>query len=311
MTSLRNGYVINPEPFWRPAYRISPFNTGHVKTNHQLLSKTSYNRKQVDRHFSGSLIPTINGRAAIYLALSFYNLNADDEVWIITTSGNRYISSCVTREIEKVCQWSLHRSERTKLIFLNHEFGFCYENLQELKSTGLPVIEDKALSFASFDSDCWSGVTGDFTIYSLPKFFPIAFGGILQCNIDVQVKSRIEVEPELERSFYLLMEHFMPLINEIKYKRIQNYNYLVEKFTASGMLPFFSRKPDEIPGAFMFRLENADLPGLKNFLQNNGIECSVFYGENAFYIPVHQELVQEDLDFFHFIVNHYLQYGDQ
>ena len=31
----------------------------------------------------------------------------------------------------------------------------------------------------------------------------------------------------------------------------------------------------------------------------HGIECSVFYGEEAFFIPVHQHLSEIDLDYFY------------
>ena len=37
-----------------------------------------------------------------------------------------------------------------------------------------------------------------------------------------------------------------------------------------------------------------DLPALKTFAQQHGIESSVFYGEQAFFVPVHERLAPTD-----------------
>jgi len=42
---------------------------------------------------------------------------------------------------------------------------------------------------------------------------------------------------------------------------------------------------------------NWDLPALKTFLWKQGIECSVFYGEQSFYLPVNERLELADLDY--------------
>ncbi len=41
-----------------------------------------------------------------------------------------------------------------------------------------------------------------------------------------------------------------------------------------------------------------NLPALKSFLWNQGVECSVFYGEDAFYLPVNDRLDKGDMDYF-------------
>ncbi len=48
-------------------------------------------------------------------------LPPDDVVTILTTSGNFYISSCVTAEIEKFCKWDREITDQTKVIFVNHK----------------------------------------------------------------------------------------------------------------------------------------------------------------------------------------------
>jgi hypothetical protein len=40
-----------------------------------------------------------------------------------------------------------------------------------------------------------------------------------------------------------------------------------------------------------------DLSALKEFMQSNGIEAAFFYGEDAFYLPVHQNLNNDHIEF--------------
>ncbi len=247
MIRLRDGFVINPDTFWKPAYRISPYTTNYTQINKRIIDQGVIDYDLVNSFFGQNFYPTLNGRSAIALALNQYDLDPTDEVMITTTSGNRYISSCVTNEIDKICKWSMKLSNQTKLIFVNHEFGFCYQELESLKKYGLPIIEDRALSFSSNDKTNSVGNTGDFVIYSLPKFFPVSFGGVLQCNNPSRMK------------------------------------YLPAK----------------------------DLNEFKKFMQSNGVESSVFYGENAFFIPVHQGLCQEDMDFFYSLTSYFMENGNE
>jgi len=78
------------------------------------------------------------------LALRFYNLIKKDLITILTTSGNFYISSYVTNEIEKFFNWNRKISSKTKLIIVNYEFGYPYKNLIDLKKYNIAIIEDFA-----------------------------------------------------------------------------------------------------------------------------------------------------------------------
>ena len=51
---------------------------------------------------------------------------------------------------------------------------------------------------------------------------------------------------------------------------------------------------------------DVDLPALKTFVQEHGIESSVFYGEQAFFVPVHDRLAPADLDYFGQVVSAFL-----
>ena len=56
----------------------------------------------------------------------------------------------------------------------------------------------------------------------------------------------------------------------------------------------------------MFSSNTIDLDGLKIFMQKNGVESGKFYGENTFFLPVHQELEKFDLDFIINLVKYFI-----
>src|SRR4051794_36377465 len=113
MAKLKNGYIINPETYWTPAYRISPFNTSYNSINYRIAQEQVEENELLGNYFGASYFPCEGGRAAINMALQQYDLKPTDEVWITTTSGNKYISSCVTSEIEKFCGWSREKTANT------------------------------------------------------------------------------------------------------------------------------------------------------------------------------------------------------
>lgn len=239
-------------------------------------------------------------RSAIHAALSHYNLQPDDVVSIFTTSGNTYISGCVTKTIEKTCKWSMKIEDSTKLIFVNHEFGYPYQNIDELEKYRLPIIEDAAHAFFTKDENI--GKVGDFVVYSLPKAFPMQLGGVLaspkgfDCNIGESVSKRMENYIEVNYS-----NASKKLLNTVQ-KRIDNYLYLKEKLEPLGITPYFSESKISVitivPSVFLFKwYDFIDYPKLKIFMQSNGVESSVFYGKNAFYIPCHDCLSQKELDY--------------
>jgi hypothetical protein len=58
----------------------------------------------------------------------------------------------------------------------------------------------------------------------------------------------------------------------------------------------------------MFTLkEGEDGQGLKEHLQCNGVEASVFYKENAVFIPVHHMLTVDDMDYIYSMIASYFK----
>lgn len=172
-------FVNNPDPFLLPSFRISPFKTDYVSFNFNLPEGDYASAYFNNRFGEGNWRYTLNGREGIKMSLESYNLDKNDLVTIVTTSGNFYISSCVTQEIETACRWNREICPETKIIFVNHEFGYPYPEMEKLIQTGLPIIEDCCTTFFSQDSSERIGSYGDFAIYSFPKFFPYSWEGYL------------------------------------------------------------------------------------------------------------------------------------
>lgn len=288
-----NNFIINSSIELKPMLRISPFNEEYMG----IPSNSLHQAEQYLNTRFQKYILTTKGREAIDLALSYYKLKKDDVVTILTSSNNFYISSCVTKVIEKHCLWSRKISNKTKVIFINHEFGYPYPNLSAIKKYNLPIIEDCAQSFMSNDKDETIGNIGDFVVYSLPKFFPMQIGGILKIN-----KRNIDIPSQLDslHKHYIFshLSEYISSINKICQKRLANYNYLKDNLSSLGIEPFFRYTQGIVPGVFLFKWHsNINYPLLKEFMQTNGVESSVFYGQNAFFVPVHHNLSNLHLDY--------------
>jgi len=301
-----NQFVINPEKFRIPQYYISPFSTDCIAKNYKILQSGLFVNRDLLAHYFGNFICFESGKSALYHALSHYQLSENDEVYIITTSGNRYISGCVTGEIEKFCKWSRQLSEKTKVVLINHEFGKVYREMDTVLKLNLPLIEDMAMSLFSTDDNRQTGNYGDFTIYSLPKFFPMQWGGILKINTpDYQVKP-LELNVDLSTGLQKLLTFYLTDAGTIKKIRKNNNKLFQDHLSQFDFKSRFDYDNNETPSVYMCSTPTfVNLDGLKIFLQQNGVEASVFYGENAFFVPVHQNLKEEDIIFITSLINYY------
>jgi hypothetical protein len=302
-------FVINPDSFLQPTYRISPFKTEYVAFN-SLFPEDDFALSYFDNRFGRDNWQfSFNGREAIYIALEQYNLQSNDLVTIVTTSGNFYISSCVTKTIETFCRWNREILPETKVIFVNHEFGYPYQEMDYLVSLGIPIIEDCCTTFFSQNQNNMVGKYGDFTVYSLPKFFPIQIGGVLVKN----TKHQLETSKMLDDANLAYIKNVIAyqLKNERKFlaKRRENIDYALEQFSELGFSARFSTPESIVPSALLL-VNNGiikDLNAFKIFLYQHGIQNSIFYGEDAFFIPCHQNLEESDINYFKFVIESFSQ----
>ncbi|MEZ4877571.1 MAG: DegT/DnrJ/EryC1/StrS family aminotransferase [Flavobacterium sp.] len=291
-------FVIKPDIHLLPSYRMSPFTTASITDNNQLI-ESSFALDYFDKKFGeGNWSFTENGRHAIALALKSYSLSKNDIVTIITTSQNFYISSCVTKTIEQFCNWNREIVPETKVILVNHEFGFPYPKMEELLKLGIPIIEDCCTTFYSQDGNQKVGKYGDYTMYSFPKFFPVQVGGLLVSN-KKKLDNNSFVNKALESYLTKVLSHHLKHESQLLEKRKSNYQYALSKFNSLGFEARFHNNHLIVPYALLLK-NNGILKNLnqwKDFLNKNGIHNSVFYGEDAFFIANHQSLSLTDIDF--------------
>jgi dTDP-4-amino-4,6-dideoxygalactose transaminase len=302
-------FVINPNEFLLPSFGMTPFRTEYVSLNNELnnddYSLSYFNNRFGKNHWSF----TYNGREAIALALKYYKLEKDDVVTILTTSNNFYISSCVTLEIDAVCKWNREIVPETKVIFVNHEFGYPYQDMDYLASLGIPIIEDCCTTFFSQDIHNKIGSYGDFTVYSLPKFFPLQIGGVITSSkIDI---SSFTSKCKVEEIQYItnVMSSQLKQTESIIVKRKNNFDYAVQLFETIGFSQRFVNTLEIVPYALLLNNNGLikNLTSFKNYIYAHGIQNSIFYGEDAFFIPNHQNLATSEIDYFFEVIKFYLE----
>ncbi len=300
----KNRFVINPKKGLVPNYNISPFDNNSIRLPFYYTDLDKSKGEEYISSVQENYIITHSGSHSIFEVLGLYNLQPNDIVTILTTSGNFYVSSCITNEIEKYCKWSREIEKDTKLIFVNNEFGYSFDQIKDLKSLQIPIVEDCAYGF--FNDYKNKEFISDYRIFSFSKALPMQMGGMIVANAHKKLpKEKID---SISKG-YIIKSIGYHSDNFTKYKdqRIKNYRYLCNKFNELELLPFFEFDSNIIPGVFLMKgFKNIDLQELKFFCQRNGIESSVFYGKNAFFIPIHQNLVTEDLDYFYEVIKEFI-----
>jgi hypothetical protein len=209
---------------------------------------------------------TASGRAALSAILESLALSPEDEVLITNSSGQRYVSPCVTCLVFNHCRPSRVLTDSTRAIIVIHEYGYPDPRLHELvalaRSREIPLIEDCAHSFDSCLADGTPlGSLGDYAIFSLSKVIPVSSGGILVSAepLPRDVISGLAGDGAQADADY---RHHLPLLPEITRRRRQNYDAVVAAF---GELP---RLLDAGPGVtpWYVGLLSPDAPAVRDLL---------------------------------------------
>jgi len=309
--------IILPSPYAEAFFHMSPFDTRHVAENAALacaagsqLHEPNWNALLGD---ADCHILTPNARAAIFLALSMLHLKSDDEVLIVTSSASPYVSSCVTEQIARVCRTARTLSHRTRAVLLIHEFGFPAtlpkEVAKTVSETGIPVIEDCAYALGSTtDGRAYGravGRQGNFAVYSFSKAFPVQYGGLLalraapaQLHTLKKYAEKTEAEQLSPAGRHYLLASLAPRLaqrEEAFARRRRLYALYQELFAARGISARFSLEQGIVPHAFVVGLPESRGITLKPLLQAAGIESSVFYGGDGYFLPNHQTMTETDV----------------
>lgn len=302
--------ILHPDPFLVPIIHMSPFSG---KLNVEPLYNNYLEREVLDfvsdQLFGERLdgLITVNGREAISLALDAIVDGPDFLISILAPSGSGYVSSCVTKEISKKCRFVYGEVANADAYFIIHEFGRLMQPSLRVLNSGKPIIEDCAYAFVAPCLGGGYGVVGDYIIYSLPKAFEMQYGGILYSRKNVlNGLSRLSEPKALILSSLLNSAEKLRQFNEQRLNVYRHMQIIAEKYSLEEVLV---HDGNGVPHAFMVRLNediDLDVEHLKLYMNRQGIESSVFYGGQAYFLPCHQNLTDAEIEYIFYHLRYFL-----
>jgi len=278
----------------KPTIRISPFPAKYPDTfGINDASQTSI-KPSVWLDEAEDLAFVNSGRDALKAALYNINLSHDDNVLIITTSQGSYVSSCVTNTISSICGWTRKKNRQTCAILIIHEFGFPCVISSDIQEMGLPIIEDCAYATGTRLSGGMVAKYGDYAIYSIPKFFPLPFGGILVSRRKMsQLKEELKISDAGKEFIIQQLSLLVSKSDQWSKQRRSNWNFFQYRLSRYDIEPFYELQERDSPGVYVLKLPAQYQhigKRLKVLCAVVGIEATEYYGQGGFYFPVHQFL---------------------
>ncbi len=281
-----------------PSFLLIPFRSEDIFINREINRQGANNVRRLlqQRHPNKHITITSGARRSLALALQQINKKKGvaNNVNIKTTSDNFYISGCVTKTIEQTNTWAREAIDTDDIKLVNHEFGFSDNSVLQAKNALL--IEDCAFSFNSkLEDGSLCGSKGTYSLYSFSKFFPIQLGGYLVSDEPIEN----DENPEMLKYVENVVGHYFQNIEEWSAVRLKNHQYYNEVFSELGCTPVFEANDKNIPGVYLFNLpKGVDGQKLKEYYWSRGVQSSVFYGRDAFFLPLNHFTSFSHIDFF-------------
>lgn len=302
-------FFLEPDQYSLPTYRIGTFVTQSITRN--TLLENSYSENAISyfnsRFGENNWLLTKNGREGMALAMQDLALPKDSITTILTPSNNFYISGCVTSTIKNYTSWNREKSPQTAAYFVNHEFGYLYPHMEQLVAEGLPVVEDCCTTFFSQDEAQKIGLYGRYSVFSFPKFFSIQIGGLIVGEgvaLNAELAGKVSLTEEEKTHVLKVVGFELSQKEELLRKRKEVFDYATKRFEELGFSLRFPNKEGVVPSVLL--LDNngiiKDLNSYRTLFDRHGIQNSVFYGEDAFFMPCHQYLSLIDIDYFQHII---------
>jgi hypothetical protein len=300
------GFCTKPDEFYTPKISISPYNLKGEIDKIQKIDGNFFRGNKIFEILGKNVKLSKSGKDAIVRIFNESILKNAKLVAIVTESGNTYVSRCVTNTLKHVLEKRITNIDEAEVIYIIHEFGriISEQKMGELRKLSKPVINDFAYSFCSLYLDKRKDFNDEINFTSLPKTFPMNNGGLY--SIPDSLKSRDRKEFRKENDVYGDSQLFTDdYIKTISKKRQINLQRIINKLQQIEAKSYW---PDEkyVPGVAMITTRlNISLENLKAQLNRVGIESSVFYGERAFFVPVHQNLTELELEYITSFVKYY------
>ena len=167
-----------------------------------------------------------SGRWLLDVALGSLGLERSDEITILTTSGETYVSTCVSVTAFNHCRIGRAPTASTRAIILIHEFGYVCDDvvrkIAEWQGRGITVIEDCA-HVAGLDVEgAPIGSFGDFALFSLPKIVPAPSGGLLRTRRRLSLPGMTDDMEEATARGLQAAERYLGKVAGLNARRLEN-----------------------------------------------------------------------------------------
>jgi dTDP-4-amino-4,6-dideoxygalactose transaminase len=177
-----------------------------------------------------------------------------------------------------------------------HFFGFCHLNMNRIQDacrrSNTVLLEDCA--HVGFAIPSALGSYGDFSFYSLHKFFPVPTGGVLQTN---HPRNSIDHGPKPPPCDQAIIDRVNSSdLQQITDRRIQNFNFLASAFRdTAGVEPLWSLPQNCVPHNFPVRIQHGLREKLYFHLIDQGIRTTALYYQLVEEIPRNRYPISHDL----------------
>jgi hypothetical protein len=204
-------------------------------------------------------------------------------VTILTTSGSRYVSGCVTETIEKVCTHGREFTPATEVALVIHEWGFPHPGLdgiaERCRERGAVLVEDSAYAVGTHLCGRTVGHHGAYHFFSLPKFFSVEGGGVLLDREGAEAGAPL---PEI------LAEE--PGI--VAARRSEVWGWYEAAFETEGT---WTPRGGTVPGVFLLPEPDGG-EFIRDRLRAARVECGFWYGNDSLFLPCHHRLGRGDVE---------------
>jgi DegT/DnrJ/EryC1/StrS aminotransferase family len=166
------------------------------------------------------------GRWLLAGVLASLGLRREDEIAILTTSGETYVSVCVSVTAFNHARISRMVTPATRVVILIHEFGYVLDGaaawIARWQADGITVIEDCAHVMGLTVDGAPVGGLGDFALYSLPKLIPVDAGGVLRARRPLELPALSTAQGEAARRAAEAAATYLPKIGWLNQRRLEN-----------------------------------------------------------------------------------------
>lgn len=243
--------------------------------------------------FGRPIFATASGRQALAKILSYLRLGPSDEVWISTTLGDRdrQVSPCVTATVARYCRFAFQPGPRTAAALVIHDFGVPHPDVAAVRDRcrrhGWPLIEDAAHAFASTDSaGRRMGEEANFALFSLPKFFDLAAGGLV---MGLPPPAAGIQDGAVAAQLAPVLSHTAAIARQ----RRRNWQRLDRCFAQFGLHSALALTRGSVPSLYL--LHTPQQFSIMGRLRSAGIETGPDIHCGRVMLPCHQSLCPEEI----------------